>query len=1189
MFVKSARLVVLRLGLVTTLLASLLATALPVQAALNSVENMWPTGGSTNTITVGGNYTVYVQVKKDGVTPGGGQGSNITCTLHWAPVPYFGGGWGSVINTPMSYNAAGPTGDADEYMVTISPAVGLYEYTAFCTDTTDSTVSWQGAGNGKLVVDTASGSCNAAAQSNNDVYGDGLRHNSFSTGYRTPFGSVKTNQGTVDLWFRTCMDDVNQAPTLRVYNDRTDTSPYDYVTLDFDRHEADAVLGGVTFWKKTISIPTTPTILYYIFKAVDGTKSLYYRDDNPKFYGGGWGQSETVQSTAEDNSYQLTVYDENFSTPAWMKNAVVYQIFPDRYRNGDTSNDPANGTGWIYGSTVRARTWSEGVCDPRGAICPNEYGNQFFGGDLQGIINELDTLQDMGITTLYLNPIFRSPSNHKYDTQDYLTIDPAFGTNDLFQTLTSQAEARGIKIILDGVFNHVSSDSTYFDRYNRFDASGDLTIPSGTNDQSGACESTTSIWRDWFKFIDPDPSYKPNRDTSANKCYDGAYGDKELTYEDWAGYDSLPKLNNALAAVRDYLYNTAGSVARTWLSRGADGWRFDVGGDVDSGSGSGPGENSNGFWAGYRTAARTQSSDALLLGEEWGDASSWLVGDQWDSVMNYRFQSALLNWMFDSCSGNGCINSNTQFVDNDLNGSSSSGPVQSTNVDEFDLRLKSIQEDYPPMAWQAMMNLLDSHDTSRVLFLLKKISGDDVDVAKTKLKFISLFMFTYPGAPTIYYGDEAGLASEDAWDSTNSKWEDDPYNRAPFPWADQSLSPDTTMQAQFRKMAVLRGQYPVLRTGDLTDSTRHNTNRTYAYARTNGTDDLAVILLNRNPVTTQNVTMSNLNPAFNGTVLYDVMNCSGSPITCPTYTVSGGSVTVSNIPALWGSVLVEGPLPAFSVDVTVSEANLDTAKSTKVTATVTDIGGQLAADGTTVNFTLLSGSGSLSSATSTVSGGQASVTYNAPLSGNTVAVIRATAGTYASAIDTTSAFVGYTATASDLISRKLSIGPVTLDLDSTMGVTILKTGLGDPLLSLAKFSANPGAGSVEMNTDFIDAHLLNATSTDEIEFRLNCTTPCSGTEILWWWDGTTWNPWTISQTGQTGGANGYVWGKINSTTTSPSFSDLTGTPLAGGDPSPTLLRVEAFRVYNDAANLWGLIVLAGLVLAGSAIWLIRRK
>jgi glycosidase len=1175
MFVKPVRLVILRLGLVAALLISLLATALPVQAALNWVGNMWPAGGNTDTIIAGGNYTIYVQVKKDGVTPGGGQGSNITCTLHWAPVPYFGGVWGSVTDTPMSYNAVGPTGDNDEYMVTISPTVGLYEFTAFCTDTTDSTSSWQGAGNGKLVVDTTSGSCNSAAQSNNDVYGVGLGHNSFSTGYRTPFGAVKTNQGSVDLWFRTCMDDLNQLPTLRVYNDRTNALDYNYVMMDFDRHEADSVLGGVTFWKKTISIPTTPSILYYIFKAVDGTQSLYYRDDNPKFYGGEWGQSETVQQTAEDNSYQLTVYDQNFSTPTWMKNAVVYQIFPDRFRNGAPSNDPVNNTGWIYGSTVRARTWSEGVCDPRGAICLNEYGNQFFGGDLQGIIDELDTLQDMGITTLYLNPIFRSPSNHKYDTQDYLSIDPAFGSNALFQTLASQAEARGIKIILDGVFNHVSSDSAYFDRYSRFDASSALTSPSapGTNDQSGACESTASTWRSWFTFS-----------AGTGKCYDGTPGSLTLTYSDWAGYDSLPKLNSALAAVRDYLYNTVGSVARTWLSRGADGWRFDVGADVDGGSGAG---NSNGFWSGYRTAARTQSSDALLLGEEWGDASSWLVGDQWDSVMNYRFQSALLNWMFDSCSGNGC--SSNVFVDNDFNASSSSGTIQATSVDEFDLRLKSIQEDYPPMAWQVMMNLLDSHDTSRVLFMLKKISGDDANIAKDKLKFISLFMFTYPGAPTIYYGDEAGLAPDDAWSTTNSKWEDDPYNRAPFPWADQGLSPDTSMQAQFRKMAVLRGQYPVLRTGDLTDSTRHNTNQTYAYARTSGTDDLAVILLNRNPLTTQTVTMNNLNPAFNGTVLYDVMNCSGSPVTCPTYTVSGGSVTVNNIPALWGSVLVEGPLPAISVDLAVVTPNLAASGSTTVTATITDIGGQLAADGTTVNFTLLSGSGSLSSTTGTVSGGQASVTYNAPLSGNTVAVIRATAGTYASATDTASAFVGYTATASDLISRKLSIGPVTLDLDATMGATVLKTGLGEPLLSLAKFSTNPGTGLIGMKTDFIDANLLNAASGDEIEFRLNCTTPCTGTEILWWWDGASWNAWTAGQTGQTGGSNGYVWGKLNSSTTSPHFSDMVGTPLAGGSQSPTIIQVESLTVHNDSANLWGLIVLVGLALAGSAVWLAQRK
>jgi len=1018
-------------------------------------------------------------------------------------------------------------------------------------------------------VPNASPDCN--------IWWNEVWHNTFDLNYRTSFGAVTTGT-TVKLRLRVAQSDITGA-RVRLWNDRTNTATYYNMSWDgaFDTDPF-----TYDWWYADIPVGSQPTVLYYFFEINDApgycspADQDFYVDDDPKFYGGGWGA--VIDNYDDSRSFQITVYDPAYVTSDWMKNAVIYQVFPERFRNGDSSNDPLHGSDWIYGQTVNKRTWSAGLCDPR-STCPGEWGNQFTGGDLQGIIDELDYLQTLGVSGIYLNPIFEAPSNHLYDTQDYLLIDPYFGDLSDFQTLAAEAEARGIKLILDGVFNHVSSDSKYFDRYSRFDAAGNLTSPAGpgSNDLSGACEATSSSWRSWFTFVAGPP----------NKCYDGTPGSLTLNYWDWAGFDSLAKLNSGNADVRNYLYaGGSTSVARYWLAQGADGWRFDVGGDVSGGSGSG---DSNGFWEGYRTAARSEYADAILLGEEWGDASAWLVGEQWDSVMNYRFRSAVLSWMFDGCSGNGCTGG-TKFEDNDSNDGSSSGPIVLIDIDQFDHRLKSIREDYPAPAWYSMMNLMGSHDTNRVLFLLKKISNDDAAAAKTKFAFLGLFMFTYPGAPTLYYGDEVGLATEGVWTNPCApgncwKYEDDPYNRAPYPWADESLSPDSALLAHFRKLAVLRSQYPVLRTGDLTDSTRHNANRTYAYARTSGTSDIAVVLLNRNTTSNQNVTMNGLNPAFDGTVLYDVLNCSGSPVVCPSYTISAGSVTVNNIPPLWGAILVEGPLPPYSLTLSLADDDLPTGGSTAVTATVTNLGGEPAPDGTLVTFTQLDGAGSLSSGTAVVNGGngQASVTYNAPTSGVTVATIQASAGSYAGAYATATVFVGYPADVTAQASQRLTIGPATLDAAAGVDVWVHKTGNGEPTLTVARFASNPADGiepyQGQMNTPYVDLHLSSTSGVTEIEVRVDCNGTCSGDERLWWWDAATsrWRAFDALYSGQTGGATGYVWGKITAAS-SPSLSDLTGTPLVGGNPSPTSVVVQGLAV-NAAVSSWPIVAAALLLMA----------
>ena len=395
-------------------------------------------------------------------------------------------------------------------------------------------------------------------------------------------------------------------------------------------------------------------------------------------------------------------------------------------------------------------------------------------------------------------------------------------------------------------------------------------------------------------------------------------------YDAWYGYGSLPKLQANSTAVRDLIWdNGLNSVGPYWVDQGARGWRFDVGGDVDPGLTNDP---ANDYWEGFRSAVRAVSGDVVTLGEEWGDASPWLLGAEWDSVMNYRFRSALLNWLFTGCSGDGCAGG--VFEDNDSNAGSSSGAISSISPSQFNARLLSIWEDYPPMALKAMMNLDGSHDTNRLRFLLKKINNDSDSAAVQRMKEWWLFAFTYPGAPTLYYGDEIGLNHDGVWAS--AKWEDDPYNRVPFPWPDASgstYSYDATAQAAdlqgfARHMASVRWSYRALQDGDVQHGlVIDDANKLYGYARTNGSQT-ALVALNRDN-SAHNATFSGLNAAPynlpNGTALIDAL--SGS-----IYTVSGGAVTVP-VNDNWGVILLEqGEIetPAAPGDLAVGSAQADT-------------------------------------------------------------------------------------------------------------------------------------------------------------------------------------------------------------------------------------------------------------------------
>jgi glycosidase/fibronectin type 3 domain-containing protein len=792
-------------------------------------------------------------------------------------------------------------------------------------------------------------STTGGAGHDNNIWWDDLGHNSRDPLYRTPPGPVPT--GTpVTLRLRAASNDLTAA-RLRVWDDRNDVQ----LMLNMTRVADD---GQYEWWEATIPAAPAPTIYWYRFIAVDGTATAYYEDDPGRT--GGWGQT---YGTTPDNSWQLSVYADDFSTPDWVKHAVIYQIFPDRFRDGDPNNNPLAGRffygeldGTIYRSDPAGgnlNPWHTPICDPRDpADCPGTYSLNFYGGDLQGVLDKLDYLQDLGVTAVYLNPIFLSPSNHKYDTTDFGVIDPDFGDLAVFEALALGLHNRGMYLILDGVFNHTSSDSVYFDRYSRYDAAGNLTSPGGpgVNDGSGACESPTSPYRDWYYFTNVTPGSGP--------CAGSDGTPNAAVYESWWGYDSLPKLNAQNPAVKDLFYaGGPNAIGRYWMrsaeAEGADGWRLDVAGDVDPGVTNDP---TNLFWEEFRTAVHQTHPDAYIVGEEWGLATAWTLGHEWDATMNYLFGSAIKSFWRDSV-----------FEDNDHNAGSSAGLLAPLTPSQLNARLHNLMERYPPEAFYAMMNLLASHDTNRVLFQLDHNTYQnnaaiyqnpayDWSDAIERLKGVVMLQMTMPGAPTIYYGDEVGLVGPVYYH--NGRWEDDPYNRLPFPWLDETGTPFYThLQTQagqdnlrnyYKLLTGARNSHEALRTGSFDTLLVDDENNVYAYGRLLADySDGAVVVINR-AATAQSIVVDVAGYLPVGAQLVDVMDGNAA------YSVDGsGQITINDLAGRGGAVLVLDEPMALPPDA-VTDLSVTAERSEEVDLAWTAAAG---ADSYDIYRSLVSGGG----------------------------------------------------------------------------------------------------------------------------------------------------------------------------------------------------------------------------------------
>ena len=612
-------------------------------------------------------------------------------------------------------------------------------------------------------------------------------------------------------------------------------------------------VGGVQHWTCTTSFNSVGEYEYY-FAITNGSDMVFYCDDiwNNYYKTGDYGQGG-IGNANDIFAYDLVVYEAGFDTPDWMKNAVIYQIFPDRFFDGDESNN-------------QAQTWARGTVDyeyvtdwyllpenpeqltlnpdnyPDTAFKGDgEYSNEIYGGDLEGIIERIDYLKALGVNVIYLNPVFWSISNHRYDAVSYTEIDPILGTLGDFEELVAVAEANDMHIILDGVFNHVSDDSVYFDRYYKF---------LGTSEKIGAYP----YWAYVYDYMAENGADQATAEAAAKTYFSENYditdytytewfavsstpmtgavdsiglraGKPVYSYEGWWGYDSMPVIystNGSEYQTGDWAESIIGNedgtaVGQYWISKGSNGWRLDVANEV-----------SDETWQNFRDSVKALDSEAVIIGEIWADATHYLMGDMYDSVMNYVFRDAVAGF------ARGYLinrDNKSEKYDSDL------------TADEAMTILEILRERYPEEAFYAMMNLVASHDTSRILSYLDDVEDDRYqkdlekafptyegtsDRAKQLQYVVSFLQFTYAGAPTIYYGDEIGMVGGD-----------DPDDRRAMTWGKGNRE----IVEWYAELAAIRAAYPALRTGSVEAFSSGN-NDVMSFVRSDSSNTL-VIMANR--------------------------------------------------------------------------------------------------------------------------------------------------------------------------------------------------------------------------------------------------------------------------------------------------------------------------------------------------------
>lgn len=550
-------------------------------------------------------------------------------------------------------------------------------------------------------------------------------HNSHEEYFRKPFGAVECKT-KINIKMEVISPSENMQVTMVISDgEKENNVPMKHI----DRQ------GNKNIFESIYSAPGKPCLVWYYF-LIHKEQEIVYYGNNVKRLGGKGEFKKDIPP-----GFQITVY-RPYKVPDWYKESVMYQIYVDRFYKG-RYNPPEGAYG--RGSVLHAN-WDDPpfyIKDEKECIVEWD----FFGGNLQGVLEKLPYFHNLGISSIYFNPIFLAASNHKYDTADYKKIDPAYGDDKILEKLTKQGEKLGIRFILDGVFSHTGSDSIYFNK-------------EGNYDSLGAYQSQDSPYYRWYRFLN--------------------YPEE---YESWWGIDVHPNVNELEPSYLDFIIRDEDSVLHHWLKKGIKGWRLDVADELP-----------DAFIKELRAAMKKEDPSSVLIGEVWEDASNkisydmrrqFLLGEELDSTMNYPFRDIFLHFLLGNISG-----------------------------EEAGARVMSLYENYPSESFYGAMNLIGSHDRTRILTLLggapseTELSTVDqrkyrlpkakLELAMKRLKILSLLQFTFPGVPCIYYGDEVGVEGYS-----------DPNNRKTYPWGREN----NLILEWYKKIIKLRNTYDPLKKG----------------------------------------------------------------------------------------------------------------------------------------------------------------------------------------------------------------------------------------------------------------------------------------------------------------------------------------------------------------------------------------
>ena len=548
-------------------------------------------------------------------------------------------------------------------------------------------------------------------------------HDARKAAYRLPHGAVEEG-ALIRLSFRVLGGRIKQAALL--------------LWGDSFRHEYPMEREGDSF---TVTVPATmgPMALWYAFRVETPDSAQWLCPDESGYFG--------MLCGSEAGGFRLTVYKRGFETPAWFRRSVMYQIFPDRFA---FSRDGTAEKGVAYHRALGQTPELHGSLEEPVRYQPRPFESayspdDFYGGTLKGIEEKLPYLKALGVGVIYLNPIVEARSNHRYDASDYRKVDPVLGSNEDFGRLCLKAGELGIRLILDGVYSHTGADSVYFNRH-------------GSYPGKGACQGPESEYFDWYDF---------HRFPEEYRC--------------WWGFQDLPEVDEGNPRWQDFIITGTDSIVKTWLRRGASGWRLDVADELP-----------DTVLALIRRAAKEEKPDALILGEVWEDAvikesyggrRNYALGHSLDSVMNYPFRNAVLDFVH-------------------------------RRINAYGLRdfLISQQMNYPKPMYYSLMNLLGSHDVERLRTALATstvirglsreeqlklaVSQEALDGAIALEKLCAAVQFCIPGVPSVYYGDEQGMCGVC-----------DPFNRLPFKEGCGEL------HDWYAALAALRNSAPALSTG----------------------------------------------------------------------------------------------------------------------------------------------------------------------------------------------------------------------------------------------------------------------------------------------------------------------------------------------------------------------------------------